>query len=64
MATKAIDPLPDRLAADRHAAFREKIFNISGAERKTMVRPNGVGDDLSRKTKTLQARHLGRHLHA
>ncbi len=64
MATKAIDPLPDRLPADRHAAFREKIFNISGAERKAMIDPDGICDDLARKTKPLKARQLGRYLYA
>lgn len=49
MTAKAVDPLSDRFPTDRHTAFREQIFNIGSAER---------------KTKVLQARHLGRHLYA
>lgn len=64
MAAKAVDPLPDRFPADRHTALREKIFNISGAERKAVVEPDGIGDDLARKTQPLKARHLGRYLNA
>ncbi len=56
MAAKAIDPLSDRFPADRHTAFGEKIFTISGAQRKAMVDPDGVGNDLLRKTKALHAR--------
>ena len=39
------------------AYLGEKILNIRYAEGKTMISPDGMGNDLTRKAETLQARH-------
>ena len=38
--------------------------DISRAEGKTIIRPNGITDDLSRKTVAFQAWHVGWDFHA
>ena len=64
LAAKAVDPSSDGFPAEYHAALREQIFNICSTERKPVVDPDCIGDDLTRKTKTLQVRHFRRYLHA
>ena len=64
MVAKAFRLLQDCFPTDQHATFGEEILDIRSAEFKAMVDPDSIGDDLARETKTLQARHLGRHLHA
>ncbi len=64
MAAKAVNPLADSFPANCYSALSKQVFDIGGAECKATVDPDGIGDDLARKTKTLQARHFGRYLHA
>lgn len=61
---KAVDPEADRLAAHDHASLSKQILDIRSAQRKPMVRPNRVGDDLTRMTIALQARHRCWYSHA
>jgi hypothetical protein len=56
MSTKPVYPQPNRLAADNHPALGKQIFDIRSAERKPMICPHGIGDNLSGKAKALQAR--------
>src|SRR5258708_28273709 len=42
-------PLSDRLVADDEAAFGEEILNVTKAEMKAKVQPDGVSDDLGRE---------------
>jgi len=64
MRAKAIDPEADGFAADDDAPLRQKILDLCNAERKAMIGPNSLGDDLTGKTEALQARHCRRNLHA
>jgi hypothetical protein len=57
MCATSVDPKADRIAADDDTALRQMIFNIRRAERKAVVGPNSIGDDLARIAKTLQAPH-------
>lgn len=57
MSPEAVDPETDRFAAHDHATRGKQILDISRAQRKAMVRPNSVGDDFTRMTIALQARH-------
>ena len=58
MSAKAIDPEPDSLPTDYNAALSQQVLNIRGAQGKAVIRPNGVGDDLTGKTEASQARYL------
>jgi len=51
MRTKPVDPKANGFAADDDAALRKQVLDIRGAERKAMVGPVRMGDDLARKTK-------------
>jgi hypothetical protein len=55
--TEAIDPFPDRLMADDNAPGGEQIGHIPQAHRETIVGPNGIGNDLTRKAEALQSRN-------
>jgi hypothetical protein len=63
MSTKAIAPQPNFFWADDHASRSQQILNVSGAQRKAMVGPNRVSNDLTRKAKAFQARHNRWHVH-
>jgi hypothetical protein len=63
MSTKAINPEPDSFTTDYHASLRQQILNISRSQCEMMVRPNGIGDDVTRKTEALQARHVCWNVH-
>jgi hypothetical protein len=54
MRAETLDSKADRFPADNDATFRQQILDISRAERKTMVGPNSMGDDLPRITKAFQ----------
>jgi hypothetical protein len=51
---EAAAPDADRLVADDDATLGEQIFNIAQAEGETMIEPDGVRDDASRKTMAFQ----------
>ena len=57
MRTKAVDPKPDALAADKHAALCQKVLDVSRAKGEAVPGPDGIGNDLPGKAKALQARH-------
>ncbi len=63
MRTETIDPKPNCFPADNHATFGKQILDICSAQREPMVSPNCVGDDFTRMTIALQARHCGRYFH-
>jgi hypothetical protein len=63
VATETVHPQPNSLSADNHAAFSQQIFNISITQGEAVIRPHGIGDDLTRETKTFQARHIRRNVH-
>ena len=54
---KAVNPKPDALAADDHAALCQKVLDVSRAQGKAVIGPDGIGNDLTGKAKPLQARH-------
>ena len=51
-------PLRDRLVGDDDSALRQEFLDIAEAQGKSMVRPNGVTDDLERKPVSVVAIHL------
>jgi len=55
MCAKPVDPKADRFAPDDNTALRQKIFNIGCAERKAVVGPDRIGEDLARIAKALQS---------
>lgn len=57
MRSKPIDPAAYCFSADHHATFGKQIFNIRRTQRKTMVRPDRVGNDFTGVAKALQTRH-------
>ncbi len=63
MAAKPVHPVPDGFPADHHAAFGQQILDICRAQRKPMVSPDGIGDDLAGKTKALQASNCRHGFH-
>lgn len=63
MPTKPVHPFANSFPADDLASLGEQILYIRRAQREPMVGPDGVGHDLTRKTKALQARHLSWDLH-
>ena len=60
---KPVHPFTHGFPADDYASLRQKILDISRAQRKPMIGPNGVGDNLTRKTLAFQARHLSSYVH-
>ena len=54
VASEPVHPKPDGFAADNHASFGKQILHISRAEGKTIIRPNGITDDFSRKAVAFQ----------
>lgn len=63
METKAVHPFPDGFPADRHTSFGEQVLDISRAERKAVLDPDRIGDDLAREAVTFQAGHGGSSAH-
>jgi hypothetical protein len=55
MTAKAIDPKTNGFPADNYATLAKKVFHIRCAESKPVIHPHCVGDNLTRKTKPLQA---------
>ena len=43
-------PLPNRLVGDNDPALCQKIFDIAEAQAEPMIEPDGMADDLDRKT--------------
>ena len=54
---KTSDPITNCFTTDDHTTLCQKILNVRTTERKTMISPNSVGDDVTGKTKPLKARH-------
>ena len=54
--TERQTPLADRLVGDRDAALGEEVLNIPKAESESVIKPNGVADDLRRKPVAVIAR--------
>jgi hypothetical protein len=54
--TELLTPEPNRLIGDDDSAFGEKILDISKAQAKPMVNPDGIADDFWRETMTVVAR--------
>jgi hypothetical protein len=50
-------PESDRFTADCDAIFSEQIFDVSVAQIKTMVEPDGVADDIRRESVVLAGIH-------
>lgn len=63
MRAKPIDPETDGFTAHDDTSFGEQILDIRCAQRKPMVCPDSVGDNLAWKTKALQVRHGRRYFH-
>ncbi len=63
MMAKPVYPVPDGFPANHHVAFGKQFLDIRRAERKTMIRPNRIGDDLARKTVAFEARHHEKYFH-
>ena len=61
--TKAVDPQSDGLAADNDSSLRQKILNIRHTQGEAVIRPDGVGDNLTRVTKAFQARQVSWSIH-
>jgi hypothetical protein len=43
-------PLSDRLVSDRDAALGEEVFDVAKTEAESVLQPDGVADDLGRKS--------------
>ena len=54
---KTSDPITNRFTTDDHTTLCQQVFNIRTTERKTMISPNSLGDDVTGKTKPFKARH-------
>ena len=48
--TKTVPPEPNRFMTDVNAAFTEQILSIAKAEWKAKIQPDGILDDLRRKS--------------
>lgn len=55
---RSVHPFADWFPADTDTPLRQEVFNICRTQRKPMIRPNGVGNDRSRKTEALEARQI------
>ena len=55
--TELDTPETDCFTADGDASFSEEIFNIAVAEIKSIVEPDGVADDIGRKSVTFIGIH-------
>ncbi len=54
-------PSPDRFVGHENAAFSQQFFHFAETETKSMVEPDGVTDNVSRKTMTLVANRWNGH---
>jgi hypothetical protein len=53
--TEPLAPDPGAFMRDDRPTFREKIFDIAQAQRRPMVRPDGIGDDGRREAEALRS---------
>ena len=51
-------PAPDRLVADVDPSLRQKFLDIAKAEAESKVQPNGMADDIRRKSMVLERDRL------
>ncbi len=42
--------MPNRFVGDRNATFCKQVFDVAKTERKSMIEPHGMGDDVRWKT--------------
>ncbi len=49
LAAELRDPLGDGLERDIDATLGKQVFNVTQAQRKPIIEPHRIGDDLSRK---------------
>jgi hypothetical protein len=54
-------PLPDGLVGDYGSSLRQEFLHVPEARRESMVQPNGVTDDLGRKSVSAVASFMGLH---
>ena len=55
-APEGVTPLPNRLVGDRNTTLGEEVFDIAEAQAEAKVEPDGVGDDVGRKSISVVAR--------
>ena len=63
MGPEPVNPKPDRLTRHNDPTFGQQIFNICCAQCEAVVRPDGVGHDLSGKAEAFQAWHRSGNFH-
>jgi hypothetical protein len=54
-------PLPDGLVGDDDSSLRQELLNVSEAQAEAVVQPDGVTDDLRRKSVSAVAASIGIH---
>ena len=54
LSPKTLAPDPDAFIRNDHAALGQQILNIAQAQRKSMIRPDGIGNDGAREAEALQ----------
>jgi hypothetical protein len=54
-------PLPDGLVGDDNPPLRQEFLNVPEAQSESMIHPNGVTDDLGRKSVSVVAASIGIH---
>ena len=59
MRAKPVDPKTYRFSADNDTPLRQETLDIRRAERKPVIGPDRISDDLAGETKTFQARKRG-----
>jgi hypothetical protein len=63
MQPETVDSKPDRLSTDNNAPFGEQIFDICGAQGKSMISPDHICDDFTSEAKAFKAWHGGWNSH-
>lgn len=63
MRAKPVDPKTYRFSADNYTPFGQEILDIRRAERKPVLGPNSVGDNLTWETNAFQAQHGRWYMH-
>ena len=63
VAPEPIDPEPDLLTPDEDPTLCEQIFDICRAQREAMIRPDGIGNDLTREAEAFKAWHRSWYFH-
>ena len=61
LGAELLTPLSDGLVGDYDPALRQKVFNISEAQAESMIEPDGMADDIRRKSVSLIGWCIGVH---